>query len=164
MALSNAWIDRIFTRLLVRYGAAWLRMWDGIPMDAVKADWADELGQLSAEAIGYALKHLPTEKPPTVAIFKALAIGRAPDPQPQLPAPKADPERVASALTRAMAGVRSSDRSGSRAWAKQLREREESGEKLTLAQRGMRRAAMAGQEVADASRDFLEEPCRSETS
>jgi len=42
-SLPEAWVDSLFARLAARYGAAWLRMWDGIPLDAVKADWAAEL-------------------------------------------------------------------------------------------------------------------------
>jgi hypothetical protein len=65
-------VDQIFARLLVRYGAAWIRMWDDIDMEAVKADWAEVLGNCSRESIHHALDHLPDGRPPNAMQFRDL--------------------------------------------------------------------------------------------
>lgn len=93
MSLPAAWIDRIHARLLVRYGAGWIRLWEGVPPEAVKADWAEVLSGLSQEAIGHALDHLPIDRAPTALQFRelcrhspsrALAIGHdRPEPNPE---------------------------------------------------------------------------------
>lgn len=74
MPLPSSWVDSLFARLSVRYGAAWLRMWEGIDIAAVKADWAKELGEFATtpDAIAYGLDHLPTERPPNVSQFRVL--------------------------------------------------------------------------------------------
>lgn len=106
MSLPSRTIDAIFTRMLVRYGAAWLRVWDDVPMDAVKADWASELSGLSAESVRHALDNLPADRPPTVGQFRALCINRPVIfEQKQLPAPAADKERVRSMLAKARAAI-----------------------------------------------------------
>lgn len=96
MALPERWIDLLFGRLSVRYGAAFLRQW---PADAdpavLKADWAQVLDRVSKEAITYALECLPPV-PPNALQFRDLCR-RAPGPNvPALPAPelRADPARV----------------------------------------------------------------------
>jgi hypothetical protein len=45
--LPSEWVDRLFSRIAVRYGADWLRMWEGLDMAAVKADWAETLAGLA---------------------------------------------------------------------------------------------------------------------
>lgn len=137
--LKSAWVDRIHARILVRYGAAWLRMWEGIDQEAVKADWAEELDGLSADSLAYALDHLPPDRPPTVAQFKAIALARVPAAAPALPAPKADPARVAqivSSIARP-AGYRHPKQ-----WARDLLDRQKSGERIPIAHLTMARAAL----------------------
>ena len=138
MSLPESWVERIFARLLVRYGAMWLRMWEGVPMEAVAADWSRELSGLSGDALSHALENLPADRPPTVAQFKALACSRVPPAPPVLPAPKADPQRVASIVS----GMRISRQNDPMAWAHALRDREQRGDRLTIAQRDMWRAAL----------------------
>ena len=103
MALSEKWIDAIFARLTVRYGSAFLGRWNGIDMELVKADWAEELAGLEnwPEAIKHALDTLPAGKPaPTVNEFKAACL-RAPKPDRKaLPEPVADPARVKSEMAK----------------------------------------------------------------
>lgn len=103
MALSEKWIDAIFARLTVRYGSAFLGRWNGIDMELVKADWAEELAGLEnwPEAIKHALDTLPADKPaPTVNEFKAACL-RAPKPDRKaLPEPVADPARVKSEMAK----------------------------------------------------------------
>lgn len=133
MALSNSWVEKIHARLLVRYGAAWIRMWEGIDPAAVQADWAEELAGFEANptAIKYALDNLPPDRPPTVAQFKALCINR-PEPAPKaLPAPKAD-DAVVKAVNEA---VKPKTGAAANAWAYELRRRDRMGERLTFTQR-----------------------------
>lgn len=140
MSLPDSWVDRIFSRLAVRYGAAWLRMWEGIPIDAVKADWALELHTMSGESIGYALEHLPPDRPPNVVQFKALCLSRPPSGVPALPAPRGPiPHEVAEKLKEIGKAHRDCP---PRAWARHLRDREAAGEKLSTAQRAMWREAL----------------------
>ncbi len=138
MALSEQYVDRIFLRLTTRYGAAWLRMWDGIPMEAVRADWAEELAGFNdkPEALKHALEHLPVDRPPNSAQFRALCIGKPEIYRPALEAPAASPAVVAAA--RAV----NVDRVDPKAWAHELRRRELACDRLTPAQRGMWRAAL----------------------
>jgi hypothetical protein len=141
MPLSQRWTDAIFARMLVRYGAQWLRMWDGVPMEAVKADWARELEGLegNGRVIQYALEHLPSDFPPNAAQFKLLCANRPEPEHKALPAPKADPERVKAALER-MNALKS--KLGPADWAHQMRDREKAGESLTETERTMWRAAV----------------------
>lgn len=102
MALELRWIDRIFDKLTMVYGREFLQRWEGIDLNAVKADWAHELDGFDRFAVGikYALQNLPN-KPPTVLEFRALAR-RAPEPEvPRLDSPKANPEIVKAALFKA---------------------------------------------------------------
>ena len=86
---STRWVDRLFSRLHIRYGDAWLRKWDGLPLDAVKADWQQMLGTLYArcpEALAYALEHLPADFPPNSDGFLRIALGYQ-SPMEKLPPP-----------------------------------------------------------------------------
>lgn len=138
-ALPPAWIDQLFARLSVRYGSAWTRLWEGIPMEAVREDWAQELAGFvrHPEALAYGLENLPPDRPPTVRQFGALC-NRAPDkPAPQLPAPKAS----ADVVIKAVAGISRNFRDPMQ-WAHDLKERAEAGEIMTAAQRDMYRDAL----------------------
>lgn len=138
MPLPSRTIDAIFARMLVRYGAAWLRMWADIPMEAVKADWANELDKMSPAHVRYALDHLPADYPPTVAQFRALALNM-PEYHRALPAPKSTPSRVAAELARMRSFQAQREPLG---WAKALEEREKAGEPVTEAVRAMWRSAV----------------------
>lgn len=135
MSLPSKWVEEIHTRLLTRYGSAWLMMWEGIDMAAVRQDWAEELSGFvdKPECIKYGLDNLPVDRPPSVQQF-AAACNRAPTPTPPaLPAPPADPERVAAALEAIKPAAGPADRL---AWARRLRAREWSArERLTPFQR-----------------------------
>lgn len=105
MNLPSQSVDSLFARMQIRYGSGWTRMWEGVDIAAVKAEWAYELGGVPSEAILYALEYMPHDKPPTVKQFATLCH-RAPTPNvARLPAPKptdADKERV----RKMMAGLR----------------------------------------------------------
>lgn len=100
--LPSAWIDRIFAKLTARFGRDFLGRWEGVEIDIVKADWADELAgmQNRPDAIKYALDHLGN-KAPMVDDFKALC-GRAPeDGLLKLSAPKANADAIEKAMQKA---------------------------------------------------------------
>jgi hypothetical protein len=141
--LRNDWIDRLFTRLLARYGAQWISMWAGIEPEAIREDWAIELDGLSASALSHGLANLPPDRPPNSAQFRAICLRQVPEPSPALPSPPADPERVAEIV----AGLQVPPERDIRDWARELQSREKSGELLTSAQRAMWRTAFLWSEV-----------------
>lgn len=136
MSLPVKAIDRLFERLALTYGAAWVRQWEGLDMNDIKAMWAHELSGFSGrlEAIAWALENLP-ERCPNVIEFRNLCR-EAPRPQAMpLPEPPADPERVRAELAK-LGHVPASQRAGvtakvdHKAWAKRIIARHESGEKV----------------------------------
>jgi hypothetical protein len=97
--LSSAWVDRIWARLLVRYGVAWPAKWKGIDEQLVQRDWSLQLAGLSSEAIAHGLDNLPPDHPPTALQFRDLCRNR-PSATPALThdRPPPDPKRFAEAL------------------------------------------------------------------
>lgn len=158
-SLPDAWVERIWATMRATYGAAFDRQWEcpaGIDpaqhVATLKAHWGRELRgfQQNPAAIGHALDHLP-EHPPNLPQFKALCV-RRPDAQARLlPAPRADAEKV----RRVMAGLRITPQVNPRAWAEALRERETRGERLTIAQRDMWRAALDEPAIGSADADAV---------
>lgn len=131
------WVERIFARLLVRYGASWLRMWEGVPMDAVKADWGNALARIahnSPDRIRYALEYLP-DQPPNLGQFMALC-NRAPTREAaRIPAPAGKPRDVDMQRLAELAERLRSNPQHPKAWIGQLRQRISEGYKPTEAQR-----------------------------
>jgi hypothetical protein len=114
MPLPAAWVDSLFARLTVRYGAAFLRQYPDIDPAAVKADWAAVLDGFERypDGLKYAVDNLP-ETPLNALQFRAIARrGPAPEPVAKLPEAPADPERVAAAVER-LTAARPSRRSAS---------------------------------------------------
>lgn len=109
MSLPIPWIDRIFEKLTLTYGRDFVGRWEqaGVAAADVKADWAHELAGFESwpEAIAHALSHLPPDRPPTVLQFRDLCRRAPPKQHPQLPAPRADPERVKAELAKARAAL-----------------------------------------------------------
>ena len=94
-------IDRLFKRLSATYGADWERSLGATTEIDAKSVWAHELEQFkgSLHRVAWALENLP-ERCPNVIAFKNLCR-QAPAPEEiALPAPKADPARVASELAK----------------------------------------------------------------
>jgi len=149
-SLPEAWVDRIFDKLSVTYGAAWMRKWEGVDGSAVKADWGHELRgfQQSPHAIKHALEHLPPDEPPTVLQFRGLCIKA-----PQYVQKQLEDRRPASPESVALANDVKARIGGGRAgieWAHALRERENGGEKLTITVRSMWRDALRHEVAAEA--------------
>lgn len=148
--LKLSWVESLFARLAVRYGSAWLNVWEGVDIAAVKADWANELGGASAESIAYALVNLPLDRPPTLGQFKALCSRSPVYTAPALKGPMADPQRVAEIV----GGLREKlARRKPLQWAYDLQERDSRGERLTLGQQIAWRQALRTK-AADALGDF----------
>jgi hypothetical protein len=131
MTLPRKWVDEIFARLSVRYGKAFMNRWDGVDIELVKADWAEELSgfQNWPEAIKYAFDHMDTEKPPTVAVFRDLARKAPPKQVPALEAPTVNPEVMTQAVTqiKSASQVKKVD---PKQWAHKILDRYKAGEKL----------------------------------
>lgn len=125
-------IDAIFAKLAVRYGAEWLRKWEGVDIAAVKADWGYELGGFGRdlEPLRYALRNLP-DKCPNVQEFRAIARRMPPPEFKQLPAPKADQEKVAAEIAKQI-GLKAAlaPKGDMKDWARSIVKRAEAGEKI----------------------------------
>lgn len=140
MSLPDAWVERIFHKLTVTYGAAFLRKYEGVSLEDVKADWAQTLAgfQQMPEAIRHGLEHLPSDKPPTVLEFRD-ACRKSPAPKlTALPGPPPDPAlaaKVREAFNRPTP-------EHPKAWALRLRQRELNGEKLTRFQKECWRSSL----------------------
>ncbi len=102
MALKASWVERLFGRLTLRYGSAFLRQWPDADPALVKADWAEVLDGASGHSLSYALRYLP-ERPPNAIQFRDICR-RAPAPDVAAiaaPVERADPERVTAIVSRA---------------------------------------------------------------
>lgn len=60
MPLPSSWVDALFAKLTVRWGAAFMRQWPDADPAHVKSDWAEALDGVSGDSIAYALRYLPT--------------------------------------------------------------------------------------------------------
>ena len=149
-SLPEAWVERIFATMRATYGAAFDRQWECPPGVApedhgrqLKAHWGRELAryQQAPDAIRHGLDNLPPH-PPNLVEFRAACNRRPEQAQLALPPAKADPGRVAAELSRMRMAGGSDD---PKAWAWRLRDRENAGERLTIAQRDMWRAALRGE-------------------
>jgi hypothetical protein len=141
MSMPALWVDELFARLSVRYGAAFMRQYADLDAAAVKADWGRVMSGVSADGVTYGLENLPIEKPLNAMQFRALC-GSAPrtDERLKLAAPVAKPSpEVLAKVSRIGATAFQSD---PLAWARSLQRREQQGERLTRAQRDAWRAAL----------------------
>ncbi len=95
MAQPMQLINEIFGKLTVTYGRDFLGRWEGLDLDLVKADWAEELSGLSTASMLHGLSVIDPAKPPTVLMFRNLCLQAPPPELKALPRPEASPERVA---------------------------------------------------------------------
>ena len=129
MSLPLPWVDKIFEKLTLVYGQAFLARWRDLDLDAVKHDWAHELSGFEAHpaAIAHALQTLPPDKPPTVLQFREAAR-KAPLPElPRLASPQADAGRVAAELARLAPLRDAKPPAGGRDWARRIVEKHAAG-------------------------------------
>lgn len=148
MSLPLKVVDRLFERLALTYGGEWSNKWKDVDPEAVKNLWSNELAQFipKLEAIAWALENLPAKCPNAIE-FKNLCRQAPAKPTPVLPAPKAPAEIVekemAAIASQAFVKVDGSDQGWDhRRWAKALKKRHESGEKLTALQVSMYQSAL----------------------
>lgn len=144
MSLPCAWVDKLFQKFSVTYGQGFLRQYDGVPIEEVKANWGEELSgfQQNPAAISYGLDHLPPSKAPTVLEFRDICRKQ---PLPAFAALAAPTDPVdPSVLARARKAVKSNASPGGRAWAYALRQREldSGGKGMTPFQRAAWREAI----------------------
>ena len=137
--LPTAWVDAIFARLSLAYGARFREQWEGLQPEHVKAAWKAELRGVTADGIAYALAHLNPDFPPNAMQFVALCRNQPPSVA-TLPRPKADPEVQARAI--AALNALGKPKTDPKAWALKLKQREESGEHLSSFQRWAWREAL----------------------
>ena len=154
------WVERIHTRLLVRYTNLWVAKHAGLnaeAMDAVKKDWASVLGRVSASQIKFGLENLPEQFPPTSTQFAAICLRRPEyiNEKPSLEAPPANPDRMAEIIKEVKSAL--SRKSGIE-WAKRLKERAENGERQPLANRDMWNQALADPPLENLNGVFVQIP------
>lgn len=153
MKLPEKAIDRLFERLAATYGNQWLAMWRGIPIEDIKAAWANELAGFAGrlDALAYALEHLP-ERPPNAIEFRNLARLAPPPEAPALPRPAPNPERVRQAMDawREAQSAVLSDPQDRLAWAHRIVARAEAGERVGVAALGMAHQAIQSSRRFDA--------------
>lgn len=136
MSLPSGWVDRIFGRLSATYGQGFIRQYDGVDVNEVKAEWGRLLGGFftAPSAVQYALDNLPADKAPNALQFRELCR-RAPDDAfpnrfPALPTPTAAPV-APEVIAATKAAFERKDERGWKDWAYALKRRHESGERLT---------------------------------
>lgn len=132
------WVDALFARLAVRYGDAWSRKWEGLPIDAVKRDWHGQMHRMVSRnpmAVTYALEHLP-EFPPTCDVFLRMCLQHGPK-QDALPAPvgRRDPSRMSELMERLSAATDPAKSGGPRAALQRALEARETAGTMTPAHR-----------------------------
>jgi len=145
MSLPSSWVEPIFTKLTLIYGQQFLRRWQDLDLDAVKADWAHELDGLdrAPKRIGFALQNLPTDKPPTVLEFRAIAWkmpAEAGEPLP--PTQRLDADIVAG-FTQKLQNLKTTVPNGSKDWAHRIIARHASGDKILPYSLKLARSAVA---------------------
>ncbi|MCO5338592.1 hypothetical protein [Delftia tsuruhatensis] len=125
-------IEAIFTKMQVRYGATWLRQWEGVDMNLVKSDWGNELSGFARnlEPLRYALRNLP-DRCPNVSQFRAIA-NCCPLPEfKQLEAPRASEKVVAEQIAKQTdLKAAMTPRNDPKEWAKVIVKRHEMGDRI----------------------------------
>lgn len=131
MSSRAEFIEGLFTKLMLRYGRAFLARWRGMSLEAVKADWAQELASYAErpEAIEYAFALLNPDEPPTAARFRELCASAPMPAFRAVPEPK-QPQRAAEIrrkYLRPVAPVTGRER----AWAARMVQRADAGEQVS---------------------------------
>jgi hypothetical protein len=150
VSLSTAITDRLFERLALCYGRAFLDPHTGQDVAAVKTSWSHELGAYDnrLHAIAWALANLP-ERAPNVIQFRNLCRAAPAPAPPALPDVENDRARLAAELAR-LADIRTrvlgsapTVSTSPRAWAQKLKDRIDRGEIVpTLTQRKMMQSVL----------------------
>lgn len=146
MAMPDDWVNAIFTKLSLVYGARFKSMYSGHEVEQVRADWAHELDGIGGESINYALHNLPTLHPPNVLQFRELCRQCRPAMRQALPPPRGArmSPAVKAKLQQCVERMRSAPRDHL-AGARSLRDKERRGILLTRVQREFWRIALANE-------------------
>lgn len=139
------WIERIHTRLAVRYGARWFALWAGYSDDdmlVVRQDWAHVLTGQSDAAIQWALDNVPGDYVPNATQFVELCRRMPVRQQGRLDYTplERDPERSRALMEQAHKALAA--KPDPLQGYRELRQREASGERLTEFQRKAWREAL----------------------
>lgn len=148
--MPENWINKIFSHMAGLYGSKFADLWKGTDLEDVKHLWAKKLGGFADQpnAIKQALDALDAKPfPPTLPEFLTMCreAGQrgldAPKALPHYPTPDeiARAEEAAQKVLETVAKMPSRDHL---AWAKDLKRRHESGEKLAFLQVKMYREAL----------------------
>lgn len=141
-------VDQLLRRLVATYGRRFWLQYEGAEASDVRAIWSRELGGYAdrTEAIAWAFENLP-EQPPNAIEFRNLCRRAPVAPPEQLPAPPADPQRVAAELAK-LKRLTTADRDeDGLAWARRLIARHEAGEHIGSAALRDARKALARRNV-----------------
>jgi len=145
MSLQMAAIDRIFSRLAMTYGTEFTNKWGTLNGMDVKTHWSHELSTYSdnLNAIGWALQNLP-DRCPNLIEFKSLCKQAPRAEYAALEAPKASAEIVDKEILKIVSSFvkPKKDNVDHKLWAKKLRDRHTSGEKLSVLQIKMYKSAL----------------------
>lgn len=146
-ALPDAWVERLFERLAALYGSRFADLWRGTDAENVKAVWAEKLAGFHdrPEVLKAALDACDDKPwPPTLPEFLGFcrnAAGRG-EVFTALPPPEisnAEQDRRAAKLAEASAKLKFQANTD---WAKRLRDRYTSGERLLPVQIDMASGAL----------------------
>lgn len=161
MSLPADWVEYVFAKLQLRYGRDFSMRWEGLDLNVVKADWAEELDGFESHPalIEHALKHLP-ERAPTVIEFRRIARG-GPDIQRDQkriegvhqPASREFVAHLVDRLKPTLRGKRDP-----RQWARDLLERHDTAMRHTEYERGRLGMRLATPTALAMAHDALREP------
>lgn len=146
MSLPIKAVDRIFLRLLATYGTEFSGRYSGVQDGDLKSMWAHELAGFASDlpSIAWALENLP-ERCPNAIAFRNLCRQAPRAEVPQLPEPKADPERLRAELARLQPlreAIVATSPVDHKAWARRIVARAEAGERVNRASLSMARGAL----------------------
>lgn len=90
MPLPLEVVDEIHKSLSVAWGQRFMALYDGVPDEALRADWAQVLDGITPRQLQFALDNLPGGRPMDAREFRALCV-RCPAEQDQLALPDMAP-------------------------------------------------------------------------
>jgi hypothetical protein len=126
-------VDYIFSQCAATYGAAWDRSLGQAPIADTKTAWLSAIAPFrnSKRRIMWALENMP-ERAPNPVEFRNLCRAAPMQDAPVLPAPKADPERVAAELAKLGTILTKQESPHSKKdWAHKLKARHVAGDRLS---------------------------------
>lgn len=125
-------VDDVMRRLIATYGRRFLAQWEGVDPKDVKAIWARELAgyETRPDVFAWVFENLP-EDPMNAIEFRNLCRRAPAKPVEELPAPPADPAKVAAVISEARQLLNDRPVADSRAWAIKVIERAAAGEPVS---------------------------------